>query len=165
MIGIGIVIFVVIAVGWVLSRARPGNEWLAKERAPWVLRRAKLLLCEPKDMIRCTSPIKLHGRPDLVYSSWLNGLIVLETKTRMSEVYYPQDILEMSVYKYILEHGYGYRVSNYGFIRLVVGEYRPTIRYLKVRLLSSAAVEHVAGDYSSIRAGEYTPECVCGNCR
>lgn len=165
MFGLGLGVIGLVGLRFALSRARRGNEWLAREGAPWVLRRAKLFLCEPKNPIFCTSPIPLHGRPDLVYKSRMRGLIVVDTKTRMREEYYAQDIVEMSAYKYILEHGYGRRVSSHGYIRLVVGEYQPTVRYVKVRLLSARAVEHLARDYQAIRNGEYTPACLCGHCK
>ncbi len=150
------------AYGFVRDRQIRENKWLVAERAPKILRRSKLVMMEQD--IDCASPIALKGRPDTVFETGRGELVILDTKTRKSHVYADSDILQMSVYRYILERGYGKKVSRYGYVRSVVGQYKPTVQYHKVHLLSWGAVEHLYREYKAIQEGRFQPDCHCGKC-
>lgn len=151
------------AYGFIRDRRIKENRWLVAERAPKVLRRSKLVQVEQD--IDCASPIALKGRPDTVFETRRGELVILDTKTRRSHAYTDCDILQMSVYRYILERAYGKKVSKYGYVRSVVGRYNPTVLYHKVHLLSWGAVEHLYREYKAIQNGELMPDCHCGQCK
>jgi len=107
------------------------REWLKKENLPKELIKAKLFMSEK--YISCTSPRRLCGFPDQVFAV-SKDLIIVDTKSRDSNIVYKKDIVQISVYAVILRKKYKRkRVRDYGYIR--IDNYRG-ISYKKVELLS-----------------------------
>ena len=117
-----------------LFRRTEKQRWVKSENIPIELQEARLLQSE--EPISTNSPRKMHGIPDQVYLSKINTQIIVDSKTRNKLVVYDSDIVQMSVYKLILESN-GHHVSSYGYFRIVTpGE----TRYFKKSLLNSKQV-------------------------
>lgn len=166
LLGVGFLLLVLgpLVYRYLSSSPHPENKWLANEGAPRLLCNSKLVMVEPEQDIFCDTPIQLHGRPDTVFRCSNGELVVMDTKTRESNRVFDTDILQLSVYGYIMEKGYGQKVHRYGYVRTIIGRYQPKVSYHKVHLLSAGVIEHLYGEYRAIESGEFKPECVCGNC-
>lgn len=110
--------------------------------------------------VRIGGEYPLHGTLDLAMRLPNGNVVVIDTKTRNYSVAYPSDIIQMSVYRYILERQYGEKVWGYGYIRLVTPGRK--IKYKKVRLLGGMAIRYLWHNCDLIRRGEFTPDCSCG---
>lgn len=123
-----------------------------REQLPDVLRGAQVVLSE-RDLYT-EIPVPLHGRADQVFlaQKWL---VVVDTKRRKAGRVYAKDVIQLSVYAFILARqttalfGSNYPVASKGFIRLVTPhgtEYRP------VQLLNSSQVISLWNRYWYLRA-------------
>ena len=114
------------------------TKW--REPLPTELRSASVVLSE-RDL-STTMPVPLHGRCDQVFD---NGrfLYVVDTKRRKKPAVYLRDVIQLSVYRVILEResqrliGYHRSVSPTGYVR-VTGY--GTTSYLQVKLLTTTQV-------------------------
>lgn len=138
------------------------SRWYRIERMPWRLRRCKVFLNEQE--IHTEGPLPMHGKSDQVLEQPNGKLIVIDTKTRARPEVFIHDIIQLSVYRYILTHGYGRKVSPHGYVRVVQTSpgRAPTVTYLKVRLLGDLALTHLWNEYTAIRNGEFQAPCRCG---
>lgn len=147
----------------ILTRAEVDREqWFREEGMPWRLRRCKVVLNEQQ--IHTDGPLPMHGAPDQVLERTNGDLVILDSKTRDRAEVYISDIIQMSVYRYILTHGYDHKVSPHGYVRLVQirpGR-KPKVKYKKVRLLGDLAMTHLWNEYTAISKGEFKAPCRCG---
>lgn len=138
------------------------DEIRIKDALPWRLRKAKLVLNEQD--IYTHAPFPLHGRPDQVFLLPNGRCVVMDTKTCEQQEVFLADIIQLSVYRYILTHGYGQKVDPYGYVRLarIIPGRAPRVRFRRVRLLGDLAIHELWREYNAIRNGEYQPPCRCG---
>lgn len=111
-----------------------------KENLPQPLIGAQLVLSE-KD-IYTALPVPMHGRADQVFLSH-GWLIPVDTKTRKIVRVYPKDVVQLSVYAFILARsssalfGREFPVASTGYVRCVTGR---EVTYVPVKLIPSAQV-------------------------
>lgn len=147
----------------ILSRDELSREqWFWEEGMPWRLRHCKVVLNEQQ--IYTDGPLPMHGTPDQVLERANGDLVILDSKTRDRAEVFISDIIQMSVYRYILTHGYGRKVSPHGYVRLVQVKpgHKPKVKYKKVRLLGDLAMNHLWHEYTAISKGEFQAPCRCG---
>lgn len=110
------------------------------ENLPAPLIGAQLVLSE-KD-ISTTLPVPMHGRADQVFLSH-GWLIPVDTKTRKQVRVYPKDVIQLSVYAFILARassaifGREFPVASTGYVRCVSGR---NVTYVPVKLLPSTQI-------------------------
>jgi len=134
-----IVVIVVVAVAALVRPGRPptdshdsrwSREAEMEEQVPLLLRASKLLLVE--QWLQLKEPQLMRARVDEVYRQPSGELLVVDTKSREQLRVYRKDIVELSVYAYILRQ-MGHVVAPFGYLRLR----RPRrVDYVKVSLLS-----------------------------
>lgn len=140
------------------------------ENLPDALRGGRVVLSE-RDLAT-EIPVPLHGRGDQVFLA--NGwLVPVDTKRRKSESVYMKDVIQLSVYAFILARqsqslfGRNLPVSGTGFIR--ISNSMRTI-YKPVTLLSSAQVISLWNRYWMLRgeglraAPRHPHERACVSC-
>jgi hypothetical protein len=138
------------------------QRWWNKENMPRKLRGASLFMNE-SDISTCT-PMALHGRVDQVFKTKSNVLIPVDTKTRDSVRVYKSDIIQLSVYQLILKKIYGtkFKISNEGYIRIVVEEgKKEIISYIPVKLISEKKIQNLYHRYKAIKDGAVKAKCTC----
>ena len=62
--------------------------------------------------------LPLMGRPDLVMQEWGGLLVCHDLKTRKSNRVFESDILQLSLYAFILRQATGRRIAKYAFVRI-----------------------------------------------
>ncbi|WP_143502071.1 PD-(D/E)XK nuclease family protein [Pseudomonas sp. Irchel 3E13] len=140
------------------------------ENLPDALRGGRVVLSE-RDLAT-EIPVPLHGRGDQVFL--VNGwLVPVDTKRRRREMVYMKDVIQLSVYAFILARqsqalfGRNLPVSGTGYIR-IAGPSR-TI-YKPVALLNSAQIISLWNRYWALRceglraAPRHPNETVCAGC-
>lgn len=149
-----------------LLRSREMNElrrWWERENMPRELRGATLFLNEQE--ISATEPVALHGRVDQVFKTRNDVLVPVDTKTRRSTCIFKSDIIQLSVYRVILERKFGhqYKVSKRGYVRVVIesGD-EEVVRYMPVELMPERKVVGLWHRYSALKQGGSKGECTCG---
>lgn len=149
-----------------LLRSREMNaikSWWERENMPRELRGATLFLNEQD--ISTTEPVALHGRVDQVFRTIKGVLVPVDTKTRDTTCIFKSDIIQLSVYRVILEARYGsqYKVSRRGYVRVVIqsGE-EECVRYMPVDLLSNRRVIGLWHRYKALKNGKTKGKCTCG---
>lgn len=111
-----------------------------QEILPEPLSGARLVLSESD--IGTTLPVPMHGRVDQVFYS-RGWLIPVDTKTRKHPRVFVKDIIQLSVYAFILSRisarlfGRSIPVSSSGYVRCVNGK---KVQYIAVNLLSGSQV-------------------------
>lgn len=96
------------------------------------------------------SPIALSGRPDWVRRAEDGKtLVVYDFKTRAMHRTYKSDIIQLSVYAYILKQK-GYAVSEQGVVRCMDG--KGSFKDIQVKLMSSAQIENLYKRYFYIQS-------------
>ena len=124
-----------------------------RENLPEPLVGAQLVLSESD--IATNLPVPMHGRVDQVFYS-RGWLIPIDTKTRKVVRVYPKDVIQLSVYAFILARttmslfGREIPVASSGSVRIVSG--RETT-YVPVTLLSSAQVINLWNRYWELKKG------------
>lgn len=124
--------------------------WHAGERMPRELRRSVLVLSEAPVSLRV--PIRLHGRVDQVYRTdyGRGALVLVDSKMRRRDRVGADDLMQLSVYAFILRHAplSGHEnapVSRRGYLRFVwdgVSRYRRVDLYPE-RLVIDTYLEYV----------------------
>lgn len=110
------------------------------EDLPAALIGAQLVLSESD--VATTIPVPMHGRVDQVFYA-RGWLVPVDTKTRKSTRIYTKDIIQLSVYAFILARtstsmfGRAIPVASTGYVRCVNGK---SVQYVPVRLLNSTQV-------------------------
>lgn len=125
---------------WRREKNKDVNEWFAQEAIPAELRASALFLNEAD--IAIESPLALHGRVDQVFKTKSQSLLLVDTKTRKRFRVYESDIIQLSIYRYILLHQYKIAVEDYAYVRVQIdGRNGAIVKYIKVNLLSESEVE------------------------
>lgn len=135
------------------ARARAVAAWKYLEGMPEDLAGGELMMSEVE--IETALPVPMHGRVDQVYRS-ANGLVVpVDSKLRGRARVEPGDIVQLSVYGFILRHGFrdgelGGAVAPYGYVRAAMGV---RAQYLPVRLLNDEAMIAIYNRWVAVRDG------------
>lgn len=136
--------------------------WIKK----WRKEKLKIYLVE--HYMKIDNPIPLCGTPDVVWINKQETLIAADYKNRFKV--YDSDIIQLSVYRLLLERTQRKKVARYGFIHLKNG------KRVKVDLLSNDEVIKLYQRYQGITGGTmrtrysnstgYCQYCrYTGNCR
>lgn len=179
MIAIGLVLLVVIGLSLLalafllpVQIGRSEASYCAKERAymPPEVAGGRLVLSE--ETIRAKRVAKIVAKPDQVYLSTNDALVLVENKTRERNVVYDSDRVELSVQAFALRHGRGetlkrYSVADYGYVAVRVGN-RPPV-FHRVVLLTDEAIVSLRQRRLALVAGLAEPGGppsirVCGTC-
>lgn len=146
----------------VIAARRPAprgarEQWLDGEHMPRELRDATLVASERSLRIRV--PVALHGDPDQVYRTAEGRMIVVDTKARLYGKVYPRDIVQVSVYAFMLKRGAlpvatSALHETYGYVRL---KSPAGVRYERVRLLRDQEVLVLYQRYQDLRARQGAP--------
>ena len=156
------------ALLWGLFKWASKRRWLARENLPLELAKASIWAVEK--FIYCNSPVYLSGKADRIFLTLNKQLCVVDTKTHKQKKVFQSDIIQLSVYAFILRHNrrinWHYAVAPFGFVRL---DNCSGVAYLKVKLLSDEALISLAQDYLTIRDGKQQPKycrnpTFCRNC-
>lgn len=158
-------IFSMISVGWLYlerlftrdrKEVRNTPKVQLNPSMPTELATAELW-CSEKPF-RCQEPVMLAFKPDRVYKSAHNVLIVEETKTHHRV--YPNDIYQLSVAATGLRSISGLPVADYGYVRLVTDAGNRT-EFKKVVLLPDCKVVEIYQRRKRILHGEIVPTKSC----
>lgn len=110
------------------------DAFLINENMPYDLQQGKLIFNETD--IECLGPYPCRGRIDQGFLVE-NKFVPLDTKTRKRHRYYESDVIQLSLYAYIVYHRYRLQPAFYGYVRTVVfNERGKTIEYHAVKLYS-----------------------------
>ena len=101
-------------------RYNPYFQLVYGEKLPIEIQNSTLVLNE--DEISCKTPYQLYGRVDQVFQNEHNHLVILDSKTRKNHRIYTSDVMQLSLYRYMLSNGdfKQHTFSPYGYIRTVV---------------------------------------------
>jgi hypothetical protein len=135
-----VLIIVISYAFWRQSKLHQLGQWSAQENMPWELRRAALFASEQP--LQCETPVPLSGIPDQIYRTLFGRLILVDSKTRSRAVVYEADIVQLSVYRMIIENTSqapfaGRRVKTHAYIRLSTPE---EVCYQRVSLLDNTVI-------------------------
>ncbi|MCB5162618.1 PD-(D/E)XK nuclease family protein [Marinomonas algarum] len=149
-----------------LEKEEEIRKWKIKEGMPFFLRGGRAFLNEAEISIKY--PVPLHGRVDQVFetkSSGLNMLTIVDTKTRKRFKTYQSDLIQLSVYRLILQEKYKgqYKVNDTGFVRIVVraGTEEERVSYEPLDLLSDNEVIDLYYRHKDIKTGKREAKCTC----
>ena len=123
-----------------------------KENLPDELVGARVVLSESN--ISTTVAAPMHGRVDQVFLAKSGWLVLVDTKRRKSAKVFLKDVIQLSVYRFILERsckdifGSVAPVSGTGYIRIASGS---KTAYVPVKLLQSAQVINIWNRYWQLR--------------
>lgn len=122
----------------------------------WYRRRQdRLTVYRLEPYLKIREPIPLCGAPDVV---WLrkgsSTLIVGDYKSRVNRRIYESDIIQLSVYRFLLLHTQEKAVADYGYIHFSDGSRR------RVKLLREKQLGKLYERYRKILAGAVEPEKV-----
>lgn len=130
-----IIVLVILAlVGINASRNASRRRWILKENLPAELKASRLVASE--QYIETVTPRKLHGTLDQLYLNMERFFVLVDSKTRSNSHVYLYDIIQLSVYKVILERN-GRKVADYAYVRVVT---EAGVSYIKKDLLSEQEV-------------------------
>lgn len=163
----------VLALLVMIGRRRPTSAtaaWMDTEQMPQELRSAQLVLSERHVSIRL--PIAIHGDPDQVYRTQDGRLLVVDTKTRFRAKVRSKDIVQLSLYAFMLRRGAVPAATRslhdvYGYIRFKTPA---GVTYTKVNLLRDGDILRLHRRYSDLRAAraagvKFNPaKARCGYC-
>ncbi|SDF63618.1 Dna2/Cas4 domain-containing protein [Sporomusa acidovorans] len=107
--------------------------------------------------MRINEPIPICGAPDAVWIDRNGVLIVGDYKSRMSGQVQDSDIIQLSVYKVLLEHTQRRTVSNKGYLHFKNG------RRVCVKLLAEKEIIAIYKQYQKIINGELKARCTNQN--
>lgn len=114
--------------------------------------------------MKIDSPIPICGTPDVVWIDRKERLIVGDYKSRYNGKIFDSDIIQLSVYRLLLEQTQRKKVAEFGFIHFKNGQ------KVKVNLLSKDEVIKLYKRYQGITDGTIEPRCTknptyCQYCR
>lgn len=113
-------------------RREKRRQFILRESMPQDLQEGRLIASE--HFITTDAPRKMHGALDQLYRLKTDQCVLSDTKTRPQPRVYRKDIVQLSVYRVILQRK-GYQMADYGYVRLVTPE---GVTYKKANLLSEA---------------------------
>lgn len=134
------------------------NAWEVSRKPSMPLELATAELWCSEKSFRCQKPVMLAFKPDRVYKSANDVLIVEETKTHHRV--YPNDILQLSAAATGLRSISGLPVADYGYVRLVTDSGTRT-EFKKVKLLPDGEVVQIYRRREKILNGEIVPVKYC----
>jgi CRISPR/Cas system-associated exonuclease Cas4 (RecB family) len=100
---------------------------------------------------KITQPVPLCGKPDVVWLNRQGTLIVGDYKSRLKPKVYDSDIIQLSVYRLLLEKSQQKPVANYGYIHFQGNS-------IKVKLLNEQEVIALYHRYWQIVTGQVKSE-------
>tara|TARA_R110001606_G_C15404703_1_gene654220 strand:+ start:13242 stop:13787 length:546 start_codon:yes stop_codon:yes gene_type:complete len=118
------------------------RKWLLVENMPEELRNAKLVASEKYFSV--AHPRKMHGTLDQLYRLTNKHHALVDSKTRSRHTVYKKDIVQLSVYKVILERN-GFKMADYAYFRVVTPK---GIKYIKELLLTE---EETVAEYDNAK--------------
>lgn len=100
-----ILVVVIILYWWSRSRRKP-------KLSPYMLER----------FLKITDPVPLCGKPDVVWITPDGTLIIGDYKSRENHQVYESEVIQLSVYKLLVEKTQNKPVADYGFIHFKNGD-------------------------------------------
>jgi CRISPR/Cas system-associated exonuclease Cas4 (RecB family) len=119
---------------WRRSRRRP-------KLSPYMLER----------FLKITNPVPLCGKPDVVWEAHDGILIVGDYKSRKNHKVYQSEVIQLSVYKLLVEKTQNRPVADYGFIHF------KNRHMVKVNLMKEKEIIALHHRYWSIKDGRIKP--------
>ena len=116
-------------------------------------RKNKLKIYSIEHYMKMDNPIPVCGAPDVVWIDRQETLIVGDYKSRYNGKVYESDIIQLSVYRLLLEKTQAKKVAPYGFIH-----FKNRLR-VKVDLLSSDEVISLYRQYQDVTGGTVKAHC------
>lgn len=125
----------------------------------WYRRRQdRLTVYRLEPYLKIREPIPLCGAPDVVWRrKGSSTLIVGDYKSRANHRIYESDIIQLSVYRFLLLHTQEKAVADYGYIHFNDGSRR------RVKLLREKQISKLYERYRKVLAGNIEPAKVCRN--
>ncbi len=114
-------------------------------------RKDKLMPYRLEHFLKITRPVPLCGKPDVVWLNRQGTLIVGDYKSRLHHQVYDSDIIQLSVYRLLLEKSQQKPVADYGYIHFQGHS-------IKAKLLSEREVIALYHRYSQIIEGQVKSE-------
>jgi CRISPR/Cas system-associated exonuclease Cas4 (RecB family) len=125
-------------------------------------RKQALYIYSTEQYMKMADPIALCGALDVVWIEKSTGMLIVgDYKSRDSRQVYDSDIIQLSVYKMLLQHTQNKPVADYGFIHFRNGHRQ------RVKLLSEKQIVSLYRRYMEIMKGHVKPKVKCrqGYCR
>lgn len=121
----------------------------------WVQSRrsTKLAIYLTDHYMRIDKPIPVCGTPDVVWIDKKGVLIVGDYKSRTSGQVQESDIIQLSVYRILLEHTQRRTVANKGYVHFKNG------RRVRVKLLDEQVIIALYNQYQKIVSGKAKARC------
>lgn len=110
----------------------------------WRLRHTSRPLWREK-RFAVSAPFPFFGIPDLVWQEKDGSLTIHDLKTRGSHRVFKSDILQLSLYKLLVERATGRRVNPWGIVRVRTGDGREKL--MRVALMPENELTAVYADY------------------
>lgn len=123
----------------------------------WLRRRRKLAVYRIEPYLKIDKPVPLCGAPDVVWINKAGVLFVGDYKSRASGQVQKSDIIQLSVYKVLLEHTQQKPVADKGYVHL------QNNRRVCVTLLEEAEVIELFYHYQQIVSGKQKAQCTAQN--
>lgn len=131
-----------LAIAYFVYRRMPGDYDFARERE-----------------FRMRLPFPATGIPDLVIerriSLFSSFLIVVDLKTRMRQMVFESDVIQLSLYKLLLEKATGRKVAENGWVLVKNGAGE---QYHQVKLYGEQKLIEIYQRRQAILAGQITPQ-------
>lgn len=131
-------LIIILGLGWHHFRRKP-------KLVPYLL----------EYFLKINDPVPLCGKPDVVWINSKGRLIVGDYKSRKRPKVYDSEIIQLSVYRLLLEQTQDKRVADYGYIHFKT-------KSVKVKLLSKTEVVRLYYRYWLIMDGKTAPREVSG---
>lgn len=133
-------------------RREKRRRFILKENMPEELQTARLVASE--HYISTVTPRRMHGALDQLYKLASKKHVLTDTKTRKDIRVYKKDIVQISVYRTILQRK-GYDMADYAYFRMVTPE---GVFYPKHRLLTEEQVVEEYDRTKQVLARKVTPK-------
>lgn len=125
-------------------------------------KRRSLSIYSTEQHMEITDPIAICGKPDVVWMEKGTGMLIVgDYKSRDNRQVFDSDIIQLSVYRLLLQYSQRNPVADYGFIHFRNG------RKKRVKLLSENDIIRLYKRYIDIIEGKTRPKIVRrpGYCR
>lgn len=119
-------------------------QWITAKR------KDKLTPYMLEHFFKITQPVPLCGKPDVVWQNRKGTLIIGDYKNRLQHKVYDSDIIQLSVYRLLLEKNQPKPVADYGYIHFKGLS-------IKVKLLHEQAIIALYHRYWQIVDGQVKP--------
>ena len=139
-----LVVFVVVYIARIKWREVNRHRWILKEDMPLELQEARLVGSEK--YIETYRPRKMNGAYDQLYKLKASKVhVIVDSKTRKRVRVYKKDIVQLSLYRVILQRK-GFEVADYAYFRVVT---KHGVKYVKETLLNE---ELTVAEYDNAKA-------------